>query len=291
MNGSLEIQRNYNHYDSSLLSLSYFLYYLKHCIYKVFGEHIIFLTTIILSLLLLYSQRESVKFKKLFNVVFFTIIAGTVFFISLYLLNDSCDHFGISKGNIPTWWFLYFSFNVQWELILFTIIIFLFGQISLIKEKKVLFIMLSIFLSGSIISTLVSHQSQINKPLYEKETRQKLYIMDKMALSALKNEFPMILPASYMPSFYTIHKNNEVMPYDLVDGTYEGKVYFSNEIDDNKLPYLQYLEAVYDIEVKKGMMFTTEEDVKEIAEMQLKSWRKMKEKLVKRTYKILILLN
>lgn len=259
LDGSLEMQSLYNQFNESLLSFENFLFYLKHCIIEIIGEHLIFLTIIILSLFVLSTTKKEPQIKKLTNIIFYTIGSLLLFFISLYFLGPSCHYANIFEDNIPSWWFLYCSLQVQWEYILLVIITLLFNLISSHQEKKEQLIILAILLIVITFNIFKNDTFHLNQKFYNINEQQKLYKLDKMALNAISRNENMVLPADYFPLFYTIQKDNDVMPYDIITGKYKNKIYFYNTDTKHKLPYIQYLEEVYDVNVKKGIIFTTEE--------------------------------
>ena len=259
--GSRQTQAIYNHFDTELLSISNFLSYLKHFIIEIYGDNIIFLTTIALSLLIIFSEKNKTNAKKILNIVLYTITSFSLFFIGMYFAGDSCHYANAIEDNIPSWWFLYFSLQVQWEIILLLIIVFLFGVIISLKEKRLHFIILVILFFTAVFTVMKEKQYIFIEDFYLRKNLQNLYKMDKMALFAVKNKKYIVLPAEYMENYYTMEEGIEVMPIELKRKTYKtNKIYFYDEIEKkSKWPYLKYLEEVYDVKVKKGMIFMPEE--------------------------------
>lgn len=259
--GSREMQKLYNEFDFSLFSIENFKFYFINCIDKICCDNTIFLSSVVISILIIAFSKEQIKKWKILRIAGYTLTASILFFIALYFLNDSCHYADSIKDNIPSWWFLYFSLLAQWEIILMLIIIFLFKHILLLKKGKIFVSILASFIcffSGNLLKEK-SHLLEYN--LYSEQNLVNLYKMDKFALYTLETKKYIYIPAEYMHTYYTISKDNETMPLDIVTNNYKNKKYYLSNDKNKKLPYLTYLEEVYGVEADKKIIFDTEKNL------------------------------
>ena len=257
--GFIEIYNNYKSPEPLLVKFQGLVQYLQIFADKLFVENIfVIIPIVVLFVVVINSNKNKEENKKVIKYLAYTWLSIFMFFFSLFLVGKSCHYYYVAGEK--SYWILYSPFLYSYKLFLYTFGLFLLGYFVKNDDRVDLKVIILLFL---FIGFFVNIQCSFNVLKYENHAynrRKIMYLLDKLSVFYFLRGETAILPKDGIERIYTIEKNNEVMPYDLISGEYKNKIYYKDS-DNNLWPYLKYIEDTYEIDnIEKGIMFVPNKD-------------------------------
>lgn len=257
--GFIEIYNNYKSPEPLFVKFQGLVQYLQIFADKLFVENIlVIIPTVVLFVAVINSNKNKEENKKVIKYLTYTWLSVFMFFFALFLVGKSCHYYYVAGEK--SYWILYAPFLYSYKLFLYTFGLFLLGYFVKNDDRIELKLIILLFF---FIGFFVNIQCSFNVLKYENHAynrRKIMYLLDKLSVFYFLRGETAILPKDGIERIYTIEKNNEVMPYDLISGEYKNKIYYKDS-DNNLWPYLKYIEDTYEIDnIEKGIMFVPNKD-------------------------------
>ena len=242
-NGSTELWDGYHLGQNFIISYGEIINFLKLLFKTIVLNNAFIIIPLIIYLILLFIKKEY----KIFKYFMYSNLGFLLFLTGTFFLGKTCYHV-VNLYPDNNWWFLYPGLRIIYITFLYTSTIFLLGFISAIDIKKQIKYSCIIFFIACCLFQIITHFDfkRIVCMHSYKHTKTMMYIDDKIALSYIKRNKTIVLPA-YQP-FYILPA---ISPKNLA----ASPEFYSKVFNKDEARYLIYLEKNYHVNVNTGVTF------------------------------------
>lgn len=214
-----------DYYDSHhvIFSLDNFVNYAKICVDKIIFENWYIVIPLLIALAIVASLKNKEKYN-IFKFIIYSFLGIIILSLALYCMGPKCHYAVGNEENYAPYWVLYAPVAIVVQVCLFEFVLFLIVYLFN-KNKKILSIFLSVLLFSSCVYFMFDYKDLVNQKVYSEGQRQRQYLIDKMMVFYSKKNQIAILPKDNLIANYSITESNQMMPYEVLLGVDNNKVY------------------------------------------------------------------
>ncbi len=226
-------------------SIDIIIAFVKLFLKYIFVKNILLFIPFVINLfILLFLNENKEKNLKVIKYVLFSLFGFIVFIVGTLFLSLNC----YCTDEKYKFWFLHKGLLSTFGICLYCISLYLTGYIfSASNEIKNKIITIVIFISTSLLHIFIFYiPFEIESFNSYKQTKEMLYIVDKMSVHYLKQNKMIILPND--------------LPFEIIDVVDPHIIatdvaIYSQKYTKEKSSYLDYIEKEYKVNTEKGVTF------------------------------------
>lgn len=214
-----------DYYDSHhpVLSFNNFVHYAQICIDKIIFENWYIVIPLLIGLIVVVLKRNK-ETSCILKFSLYSLIGIIVLALCLYCMGPTCHYAVGNEKNYVPYWILYSPVATIIQVFLFELVLFLIVYLFN-KNNRLLSCIISLILVLGCLYHMIDYKWLIDYKIYADGQRRRQYLIDKMMVFYSKKDKIAILPKDDLAANYSITPDNQMMPYEVLLGTDNNKVY------------------------------------------------------------------